>query len=422
MKLSIEQWLDERHYSQNVQELFKEAVICYRNHAYRASLLLSYLGFLSIIRDTINKSKPPVDFIEQEWKQKIKEINDHEGWENAVYDILIQGSKPKVKEVFKLNDDLKQQLAYWRSRRNDAAHYKDNEIGGHHTEAFWSFVKSNVPKMAVNGGMKGLLNKFFDHFDDEKTAPGTDFKPLVKEISTSVLLTELPDFFEQLKASIDGKMWYLDSESYKVFNEVFNLSDEKVVNALTHYLKDKNKDIKFLDIYPNRLIQMNYTDPDLRQLWKKKMFSNIYNINPFTIYSELLRNNLIPVDEISTVNAMLFSKYEQVSNRKLPIESDIPTLIQSGFFDTIFDEAIVKKDLKMYKWVNSKCELIALLIEYTPLKNETVSCVCGMANSRYPSEWLIREINRTFSEKPAIKKSFEAIALKLGLEMPSGFE
>lgn len=49
--------------------------------------------------------------------------------------------------------------------------------------------------MAMDGGKVGLLNKFADHFDDEKTPPGTSFKQLIREIFVSVVETEPPNFF-----------------------------------------------------------------------------------------------------------------------------------------------------------------------------------------------------------------------------------
>lgn len=64
MQLPIELWISERYQSQNINELYKEAVICYRNGAYRASLLLSYLGFLTIIKETIINSRPAIGFVD----------------------------------------------------------------------------------------------------------------------------------------------------------------------------------------------------------------------------------------------------------------------------------------------------------------------------------------------------------------------
>lgn len=422
MKLPIESWIDEQNLTDDIVDLFHEAVICYQNGAYRASLLTTYIGFLSIIKDRMNRSKLPTGFIEAEWGAKLREINNHDKWENAVYDSLIQGNNPRAKEIFLLSDDIRQQLAYWRSRRNDAAHYKDNEINGHHTEAFWSFIKSNIPKMAVNGGMQGILNKFSDHFNDERTTPGTDIRPLIQEIPASILVEEYAVFFPRLKSVIDVRVWYDDAASFNVFNEIFNLTDNRVIKGLQTYLKEDNRDLRFLNNYPSRVQYLGYAPPDIRELWKKRMFNKYININPFTIYCELVRQNLIPVSEISGINTTLLSNYDQQGNHKLPVnDADINTIISTGFFNEVFDEAIVRQDLKMYLWVNSKCDLIAMMVEYCPLQKETVASICKNAQSGYPSEWLIREIQSLFNKKPAIKQTFTIIANAENITIPTEF-
>ncbi|NVM64476.1 hypothetical protein FHW88_002765 [Mucilaginibacter sp. SG538B] len=423
MKLPIETWIEEQHFSDNIAELFHEAVICYQNGAYRASLLTTYIGFLSIIKDRMNRSKLPADFVEAEWQTKLRDINNHDKWENAVFDSLKQGTSASAKEIFRLSEDIKQQLAYWRSRRNDAAHYKDNEINGHYTEAFWSFIKSNVPKMAVNGGLEGLLNKFSDHFNDERTIPGTDVRPLIREIPSSILTDEYAQFFPRLKIVIDGRMWYDDAASSAVFNEILNLTDERVITGLQVYLKDEDRDLRFLNVFPARILHMGYDTADIREIWKKRMFNKYININPFTIYCGLLRENLIPPGEITTVNTVLFDIYDQQNNHKLPMnETDISTLISNGFFNTVFDEAIIREDLKMYLWVNKKCDLIAMMVEYCPVRVETVRSICKNAQSGYPSEWLIRELQNLFIKKPGVKQTFISIASQENIPIPSDFD
>lgn len=273
--------------------------------------------------------------------------------------------------------------------------------------------------MAVDGGMVGLLNKFADHFDVEKTPPEADFRPLVREIPVSVVGAELPEFFEQLPKSIDGRLWYGESKTKDVFNEVFNLSDEKVVSALTTYLKSKDRDLKFLDVYPNRLTQLSYSKIELRQLWKARIFGSNNSINPFNIYSELVRNELIPENELADVHGGLYSHYDQRGRRFLPKDAaDIQAIVQSGFYTYIFNKVIIEDKLKWVKDVNSKCDLIASLVENCPLQEETVIAICSLGNEDYRANWLINEIERLFKERKAIQKTFNQIAAKKGIDVP----
>ena len=76
MKLEIENWVLNKGYSNNIRKLFSESVICYRNGAYRASLIFSYIGFLTIIKETIVRAQPTTGFSIPEWKNLISKINN----------------------------------------------------------------------------------------------------------------------------------------------------------------------------------------------------------------------------------------------------------------------------------------------------------------------------------------------------------
>lgn len=416
MKLQIEQWILDKHYSTNVRKLFSESVICYRNSAYRASLIFSYIGFLTIIKETIIKAKRPAGFREPEWNSLIAKINNDELWEKEVYEALIRVAKP----IFPLNDDLRLQLRYWKDRRNDCAHFKTNEIESHHTEAFWSFIKSNISKMTVEGGMETLLNKFEEHFDDTKTPPDADFTYLVKEIDGSVMHSEMHDFFKQLKLRIDEtRSWFLDSSALKVYHKILDAADVRVQESLVEYLKQEQRDIRFLDAFPDKVLQLNYSPTDVRTIWKSRMYDKTTGTNPFNIFAGLLRNKLIPKGEIEEANSELFSNFNQTNYHWLPETKDIDTLKANGFFDVVHKIAIEEKDLKDFMWVNSKCDLIMTYLENNPLKPSAVKCICEMAERTNYSQWLIREINNDFENLPEFRKGFKKVAATAGIRIPT---
>jgi hypothetical protein len=418
MKLQIEIWVLEKGYTNNIRKLFNESVICYRNGAYRASLIFSYIGFLTIIKETIVKAQRPTAFTESEWNNLISKINNDDLWEKEVYESLIRATKP----IFPLNEDLKLQLRYWKDRRNDCAHFKYNEIENHHTEAFWSFIKSNVPKMTVEGGMETLLNKFDEHFDDTKTPPNADFTHLVKEIETSVLTIELHDFFKKLKARIDGRRWwYPDSDALKVYYKILDVADTRTQESLIEYLKQEDRDVKFLNAYPDKIIQLNFSPAEIRTLWKTRIYDKTSTVNPYNIFAGLLRHSLIPKDQIEDANTEIFGHYSQTDYHKLPESKDIETLKANNFFETVFKIAIIDKDLKDFMWVNSKCDLIISFIENLPVNIKTVKCVFEMAERANPSQWLVRELKNTFTNLPDLKTQFHTIATTNSIKIPADF-
>lgn len=418
MKLQIEFWVLEKGYSNNIRKLFNESVVCYRNGAYRASLIFSYIGFLTIIKETIIKSQRPITFTEPEWNSIISNINNDELWEKEVFDTLIRTRKP----IFPLTEDLKLQLRFWKDRRNDCAHFKHNEIESHHTEAFWSFIKSNIPKMTVEGGMATLLNKFDEHFDDTKTPVNADFTHLVKEIETSVLTINLNDFFADLKTRIDGRRWwYGDSDTLKVYSKILDVADARTQEALVDYLKKEERDIKYLNVYPDKVNQLNYTVSEIRTIWKTRIYNKSIAINPFNIFSGLLRHSLIPKEQIEEANKEIFGHFSQTDYHKLPERKDIDTLKANSFFETVFKIAIVEKDLRDFMWVNSKCDLIISFIENFPLNAQIVKCVFEMSQRANPSQWLVRELKNSFSNMPDLKIQFHNIATSNSIAIPTEF-
>lgn len=419
MKLEIETWVLGKGYTNNIRKLFSESVICYRNAAYRASLIFSYIGFLTIIKETIIKARRPPSFTEPEWNNLISKINHDELWEKEAYEALIRTTK----QIFPLTEDLKLQIRFWKDRRNDCAHFKHNEIESHHIEAFWSFMKSNIPKMTVEGGMETLLNKFDEHFDDTKTPPNADFTDLVKEIEVSVLTSELSDFFKKLKTRINGRRWwYSDSDALKVYCKILDVADTRTQEALIDYLKQENEDVSFLNSYPDKILQLNFSPTDIRTLWKGRIFDKKSTGNPFNILAGLLRQNLIPKEQIDEASREIFGHFSQTDYHRLPESKDIETLKANGFFETVYKIAIQEKNLNDFLWVNNKCDLIISFIENHPLNINTVKCVFEMPDRPYPSQWLVKELKNTFSNIPDLKTQFHSIATTNSIKIPNDFK
>lgn len=415
MKLEIESWLSEKQYSLNIRKLFSESVICYRNGAYRASLIFSYIGFLTIVKEILIRSQRPAVFKESEWDAIIKNLNNDDLWEKEVYEALIRSKKP----IFPLSEDLRLQLKYWKDRRNDCAHFKRNEIESHHTESFWSFIKSNVPKITVEGGEESLLNRFDEHFDDTKTPPNKDYSHLIVEISTSVPIESIENFLDRLKRRIDDRLWwYTDSHALNVYSKILDIAEPEIQEALINFLKKENRDISFIAAHPEQINRLNYSEKEIRKLWKTRLANKSFGINPLKIYSGLLKSKLIPSDQIEEANECLFNFFSQKDYHFLPESTDIDTLKSNGFFKSIFKIAIQQKDLKKFLWVNSKCDLIISFIENEKLTVETVNSICKMGLSSNPSQWLIRELANTFTNMPGKKSEFNSIAKTNGIKTP----
>jgi hypothetical protein len=235
MKLKVEKWIAKSNFTAEVMILLNDSIKCYKADAYRASLLFSYLAFITILKERIGVAEKPANYLQHNWNVLRTEILNEDKWERAVYDATQQkGSKDpsNLKDpVFSINDALRTQIEYWKDRRNDCAHFKNNEITNAHVETFWSFLESNLYKITVEGGMNSLLIKIKRHYDTNYTRTGEDVTPLVNEITSSVELNELPGFWHNALQYIDNSYTLLiNGEGANFITKVLALSNSQVTD------------------------------------------------------------------------------------------------------------------------------------------------------------------------------------------------
>jgi len=412
MKIQFEAWINAPTKSPNVTILFEESIKSFKSSAYRASLLFSYLGLFTLIKEQIIKSTKPSAIPQSRWDSIIQKLQNDDLWEKTVFDEIVNSSSP----IFNIDDDLRQQIKYWKDRRNDCAHFKDNEIEFHHTESFWSFIKSNLSKITIEGGMESLLNKFVQHFNPTFTPPDADFSDLVQEIESAVNTNDLAEFWKQLLFRIDeyGLLFHNETNISKIFKRVFEISSERVKDNLSEYLKSKNRDLSIIIIYPELISYFKYSSAEIRSIWRNRIFNSEHTA--FTVYAALLRNSLIPANEIKEANEYVFDLLKGPSPKN---EEDHFALASNGFGDTIFEVAIATKRLNdWYTWVNPRADILAYYVEKYPLKKETVEVICEMYTRDKYSFWLGERLENLFKEKNDKKIEFHQIANTNGLTIP----
>ncbi|MGJ1292520.1 hypothetical protein [Sphingobacterium multivorum] len=317
MKLRIENWIENNNFSEDVNVLFTDAVTCYKARANRASLLFSYLAFLTILKERIIEGTKPNLFPQGEWDKLISKLQNEDLWEANVFDAtqqqekIDQATKQRIKDpIFSLNDNLRLQIKYWKDRRNDCAHYKDNIIDTFHIENFWAFMESNMSKITIEGGMQSLINKIYKHFDPTITPPDKDITPLIQEVEYSVERSKLKHFWETL---LNNGEWDFDlskrkqeliSKSLEVNKDFVNDSLIAIVKANKFYLKD------FLSNHTDKVLRFNFNEEEVRKFWKTQLPSCN---NILGLYTSFLRNGLIPQNEIAEANRTIISAIREYS-------------------------------------------------------------------------------------------------------------
>lgn len=417
MEIPIELWANENRFSKEVNNLIVESVICYKHGANRASLFFSYLGFYTYIKESLIKGKKPNNIDQGRWDNIQAEIQNDDKWEKRVFEELTNSSSP----VFNIKEDIRQQTKYWKDRRNDCAHFKSNEIKSHHVESFWSFLTSNLNKITIEGGKANLLKKFIDHFDITKTPPNTDITNLIREIERTIELVEFDQFLKELTATIDPYDYYTEI-MMDLYNEIINICSSDFANILSVYLKGtNNKDIELIAAFPDKINFMDYSPSEVRELWKVRIFNNINDRFMFDIYAALLRNNLIPANQLDEALEQIFDKFNHTRHR---IPSDLTikaTIANSKFGEIIFRKTIIEDELKTFMFINLKCGLIIFYIENFSLKVETVKTLCAMISYSNCSWWLRDSLLEVFRKNNDIKIKFHEIASQNGITIPVEF-
>jgi hypothetical protein len=414
--MTIEKWIKEsKKLSKNSTVLFDESFLTFKIGAYRASLIFSYLGFLTIIKEIILASKKPNPIPQSRWDKILFELKNEDTWEKRVYDELANSSKP----IFNINDSIRQQVKYWKDRRNDCAHFKQNEINHNHTELFWSFIKSNLLKITIEGGMENLIKKFEIHFDTTQTPLDKDYSNLIYEIENSVENSQLNEFYQRLD-QIEN--FIFSEKHYDIYSEIFRLvKNETIIEDLIKYLKTSKKDLKFIVKHPNQINAMDFSATEIRRIWKARTISDNYR---FEIYASLLQNNLIPKDEKNEAIKALYDNFDQRRHVNLPQDENVRNNIAISELVSIIESDVFEsnKITEDYLYVNSKSDFIVLAIEFLPLSTIMITGICEMYKCDEKSWWLNNSLLEMFKQKPNIKTQFQEVVNENGLDIPANFE
>ncbi|QWC25127.1 hypothetical protein KJK41_22120 (plasmid) [Bacillus haikouensis] len=416
MRLRFEEWILTQEVSADARDLINEALLCYKSSAYKASLLFTYLCFQTIIRDRMLNAHKPDNIPQRMWDDILKNLRNEDKWDSAVYDNL-QRQSPK--EIFLLNDDIRNQITYWKNRRNDCAHSKDNKITISHVESFWTFIRSNLSKIMVNGSRESLINKIYRHFDVSLTAPNTDISHIINEVPYAVEENELISFYTSIYDHFidsDGPFWDINDSYIDFWEKLFLLNNEKVTNSLVQYMKaNDNLVMTYLRAHPNRVNHFSSDSSFIRNLWYAKILENVADRkSDLKIYCALLRNGLIETDQLEEANEKIVRKYKNVTLD----EDDFNTLNQNGFFKKFKEIVFTTEFLDNFDRANNRKDVIIFYLKNLPLDEQIVRTITKVFDySNHP--WHLRDsLNEFFEEAQDKRISFITILEEYDIDPP----
>ncbi|AWE07039.1 hypothetical protein DCE79_06310 [Lysinibacillus sp. 2017] len=415
MRLRFEEWILSQEISTDAKDLINEALLCYKATAYKASLLFSYLCFQTIIRDRMLNAHKPDNISQGLWDDILKNLRNEDKWDSTVYDNL-QRQSPK--EIFLLNDDIRNQITFWKNRRNDCAHSKNNKITVSHVESFWTFIRSNLPKIMVNGSREALINKIKRHFDVSLTAPNADITYIVNEVPQAIEESDLNVFFETIFNYFTDTtiLWDIDQSYISFWEKLFLLNNEKVTRYLVQFMKsNENLVMPFLRAFPNRV---NYFSSDasfIRNLWHSKIFENAYDPKgDLKLYCAILRNDLIAYEEQDEAKENIVRKISNI----IPDEDDFYILNKNDFFVKFKEIIFGTSFLNNFDRANNRRDIITYYLQQFPLDELVVRAITSTFDtSNHP--WHLRDaLNEFFIENPEKRDSFITILGEYEIEPP----
>ncbi|MEY8757780.1 hypothetical protein AB9M93_25365 [Peribacillus frigoritolerans] len=417
MKLQFENWILSQEIPEEAKTLIEESIICYKSNAYRAALLFSYLCFQTIIKDRMLNAHKPDNIPEGMWEDILKKLRNDDTWDQTVFDNL-QRQQPK--DIFFLNDDIRNQITFWKNRRNDCAHSKNNIISASHVESFWSFLRSNLPKIMVNGSSEALLNKIKRHFDVSLTAPSTETSYIINEVPYAVEENQLNSFFssvfEYFKEN-DGVLWDINENYNEFWDKLFILNNEIVSNQLVKFMKSEEELImNFLRELPHRVNYFADDNSFIRNLWYSKIFAKGGILgDDLKLYCAILRNGLIEGEELIEAHKKIIWKYKN----SIPDQEGFYILKESGFFKVFKDVALSTNLLGSFDWANRNKDIIAFYLEKFPIDEEIVRNITWtFKSSDYP--WHLRKrLDSFLDENPEKKELFIKKLSELSIDPPS---
>ncbi|PHD85522.1 hypothetical protein [Bacillus toyonensis] len=344
MQLHFESWINEQR--QNISEdalvLFKESIICYRVGAYRASFLMSYLGFMKALKDRLLRSEKPDLIDDGKWSSIRKTLNDDNKWETTVFTTTQEKEKDRSK-YYLISSDLMEEIPYWKKKRNECAHAKDTIISHSHIETFWLFLESNYAKFVVNGGKEALLNKIKKHFDKNFTQPNADVSYLIKEIPLVVKTHEIPELLKEIYDNyVDLDDTLSDEMEISFWSKIAYSDNNNIRNALLEFIEtDTNIFSVFIGMFPDKLVEFADNQELIRNFWNELLFKRITYLSDsyWELISIVLRNGWVPSKETKRFISKVYNHFDKYSfpeleQTKIFREHGLLKLIKENIFES----------------------------------------------------------------------------------------
>lgn len=407
MRHPFERWLSEQEFSEETRGLFGEAISAYMAKAFRASFIMSYLGFMTVVRDRLLTSAAPRGVKPHRWERRLQSIRAADTWDQAVFDCVQQKDDSAS---FIVPEELRRQVHYFKDRRNDCAHGKVAGIGFELVDTFWTFVRENLGRFVVNGSEEALLEELKRHFDPTFTPPGKSTDQIVNKIRAAVDPSNYRNFvkqvFEFLQFPTNGRRRLLTpglNHRLACLDEMVSLGSADLTRAVVDALNQNDLVSSFLIQHPERVALFSNDQQLVRSLWKDQ--SLMRSAGGASVYVALLNHSLVP--ELEIPESM--QDFVKAISGSLPTAEHRTILERFGFKEVVerfvfFRPGILKPGmLDDFGWANNSTN-ISFVLSFLDVYGLTDNACLGIAHTfavpNYPID-LAEGLNVYFASQPA---------------------
>ena len=391
-----------------LRDILNDAIRCYRHGIARPALMLSYIAFIQAVRNNLLNSEMPSGFKKARWDACMNNLRSEGNWDSEVVDcIKKRANGVSDPAFFELNDTLRNDVCYWRSRRNDCAHYKDSEITLSHVSAFWVFMMDNYNKFTPIGSLQQSINDYNRHFDISRTPRGASTDKIFKRLCLVIKTKEdLEHFLKETYARMNFESQcdllhnLLVDGLHKEIVICFLKQEKKRLNA---YLRTKPKDVSLV---------LGNDVTTTRRFWYEDflLFANCKNV-----YVEMLRARMIPDNEIKeSLELLLKHEYERGA---FYVDDDaINVLMDNGLYDIFIEEYLSKSSVCSVP--GEKCrktDFYISLIAHGGITDKLILTLSDSVKGTFPYSLKHRLIDDIFSIEENKNKYLQTIA-RLELE------
>ncbi|RZJ27742.1 MAG: hypothetical protein EOO18_13690 [Chryseobacterium sp.] len=247
------------------------------------------------------------------------------------------------------------------------------------------------------------------------TPANADVSPLVREIASAVAKSEMDNFFREAFERIDDLFDF--SKEIKFSFEVLKLNDPIISGSLLKYLRNDGKSIlkEFIEKYPSILNDLGFSPQEIRKFWTSDI--KRYR-NPLSIYASMLRNGLIPNEQIPEANEKL-----SYLNQLPESNEDNWILIDNGFGEAMHQQLFInhstQNHYKHWEFMNANKYVYTKYIERYPLSDEAIKILhFEFDKDDWRAQWLQDSLDEMFTQNENKRQEVKERFLSIGLSLP----